>query len=244
VTDAVGTATDASRLNGLVSLITREGFTHVSLYGLEPALQKGADVRAITSMLSALRASGVREVWIPVAGERRVERLATFVREHPALVFDGLVTEFEYWNRCDSRSGEEVRPDCFPAFRSLVASMRALASTRAWKVGAYLGLPTRDEATWIAANVDFVLLDFPGVDVTRAAQGSGNRAEARRKRLSWFSSVPRWPILYARGELPFSASTMRRGLPSIERAFSNELGLALPGVFWFADDALARPASD
>jgi hypothetical protein len=122
----------------------------VITYALGRLLATAESRTTLAAWIDGLHAHGVR-VMAPIAGAKRLAELQTLISEHSSTWFDGLVTEFEFWNRKDDRAA------AFAELVALVASMRA--SEPAWthghagKVGVYLGRPTADEAHQLASTI-------------------------------------------------------------------------------------------
>jgi hypothetical protein len=258
VTDATALVRDQRKQDAFLALVRAHRIDHLVLYGLGPVLQ-GEEAAGLSHLIRRVREeAAVRSVAAPVTGEERLRMLLAYGQAHPEGAFDAVVTELEYWNRCQERSGalegaQTERADCFPAFLSLLKQMRVAAETehargRSLRVGAYLGYPNAAEVREIAAQVDYVLLNYH-VRTPEAAWGhvrtdTGPLRDRFRAFLD--AGVQVWPIFYARGEVDMSPWLNEHGLRAAEDVFLTqmeaELGAAsrhsLGGFQYFADDVL------
>jgi hypothetical protein len=201
----------------------------VIAYKLGPLL---GDPR-LAGWIDALHVRGFR-VLAPVASVHGLDELARFVGDHPTTWFDGLVTEYEFWNRKDDRDA---------AFAEMLALLKAMrAGEPAWSrghpanVGAYLGYPTADEARQLAAAIDFAFLDYPVRQPAGAFQHVGRIHYAER----WaaFANIPEWPIFYARGEVDMHAALASGGLDAAESQFIGDANPLPTGFVYFTWEAL------
>jgi hypothetical protein len=237
VIDTVAVARSAQRAE-VAAQWKRLRIQQVALYGLGAAI--AADEDALAAWLTSLRSDGMSLI-APVAGMDRLPVLADFVRRHPGLVFDTLVTEFEFWNADD-------RTRAFTELQALVNAMRA-ACERRCRVGVYLGHPSAAEAAWIAGAVDVVYLDYSVPSPARAWPHVHGRGGPLRERFLRFASagVEVWPIFYARGEVDMADALRRDGLDAAEARFLADLRTdpeawrwadRLGGFIYFGHDAL------
>ncbi|HEY1812095.1 MAG TPA: hypothetical protein VGG74_07040 [Kofleriaceae bacterium] len=185
--------------------------------------------------IDALHARGIR-VLAPVASKSRLDELVHFVGDHPSTWFDGLVTEYEFWNH---------RADRAAAFGELLALLGAMRTTEpAWsrghtaQIGTYLGYPTAGEARQLAAAIDFAFLDYPVPGAGGAFDHVGRVAYAER--WAQFAHVAEWPIFYATGEVDMRADLAREGLDGAEAHFLGDAKPLPAGFVYFTWEALPR----
>ncbi len=201
----------------------------VIAYKLGPSL---GDPR-LAGWIDALHARGFR-VMAPVASVKRLDELSRFIGDHPTTWFDGLVTEYEFWNHKDDREA------AFGEMLELLKAMRggepAWSRGHAANVGAYLGYPTRDEAHQLAAVIDFAFLDYPVRHPDGAFQHVGRVRYAER----WaaFANVAEWPIFYARGEVDMRGALAAGGLDAAEAQFMGDANPLPTGFVYFTWEAL------
>lgn len=248
VRDVVALATDAGARSRVVRLVRERQMTDVIPYGMGTLLASAEGRAVLAAWIDEVHAAGGRVV-APVAGADRVRALAVLVDEHPAVWFDGLVTEREYWNRVD-------RAAAFDELIALLATMRAQAA--AWAVGgrsslavgAYLGYPTAAEAQRLAAAVDFVFLDYSVRSPARAWDHVHGRGGPLRERFAWFarSGVAVWPIFYAAGEVDMQPALRAEGVARAEARFHEDLAAdaelgdrRVAGFVYFTVEALPDP---
>jgi hypothetical protein len=213
----LASASERARLDGA---IRDRHVTEVVPYGVG-AMLATPELRAqLDAWIVQLHTEGA-QVIVPVASADRLAALIAFVAEYPAARLDGLVTEFEFWNRTDRG----------PALDELVALLDAMRNQHAaWargpgRVGAYLGYPTADEAERIAGAVDFVFLDYAVTTPERAWAHVRGTSNSLRERFGWFATtgVKVWPIFYAAGEVDMQASLQVEGAGVAEQHFTSDL---------------------
>lgn len=232
--------------------LRKQRIEQVVLYGLGPLLQ-GDSAQALASFLEELRTQGgIRCVGAAVAGLDRVQAIRHFHQVHPQARFDVLVTELEYWNRCEAPAsaseGTEPREGCFASMRALLEGLKSLAQeTRAQgaflRTGAYLGYPNAAEVREIAARADFVMLNYaiarPELSWTFRRQTTGTLSE--RFQAFAATGVKIWPIFYADGEAHMGPWLQAHGVEEAEGHFRQGLAgkhKALGGFQYFGDRAL------
>jgi hypothetical protein len=239
--NALSVAADRVQIERLAA---RARIRQVVLYGLGPAIvEREAELAA---WLGELRRAGIMLI-APIGGIDRLPVIAAFEARHPAVVFDAIVTEHEFWNA-------EGRAAAFDDFRALVTAMRKMRSEaalqgRRLRVGAYLGYPSEDEAAWITSAVDFVYLDYSVSSPARAWRHVHGRGGALRERFVRFAAagVDVWPIFYARGEVDMAAALRADGLEAAEARFladleadpeARPLAARLRGFVYFGHDVI------
>jgi hypothetical protein len=242
--DATAVASSVEARVRVVAVAAKQRVTDVIPYKMAAMLDSSATRTALAGWIDELHHHGIRVI-APVAGRDRIDALAVLIREHPATWFDGMVTEFEFWNRAD-------RPAALDDMLDLLEAMRALArhAGRAGhpaRVGAYLGYPTADEARRLAPAIDFVYLDYsvtsPALAWSHVRRGSG----PLRTRFAWFcrAGVEVWPIFYATGEVDMALALRSSGIDAAEAQFRKDLAADpelgdqhVTGFVYFTLDAL------
>jgi hypothetical protein len=219
VSAVVSSAEARARLRHVVA---RQRVTDVIPYKMAAMLDSPAKRAALATWIDELHRRGIRVI-APIAGRDRIDALAVLRSEHPATWFDGMVTEFEFWNRTDRRAALDEMIDLLATMRS-----RAEQAGRAGhpaRVGAYLGYPTVDEARRLAPVVDFVYLDYSVTSPELAWSHVRRDSGPLRSRFGWFSrsGVAVWPIFYATGEVDMAATLRASGLEAAEARFRNDL---------------------
>lgn len=230
----------------LAQLVADRRVTDVIPYGIGSMLTTPSGRDALARWIGDLHRLGARVV-VPIAGSSRLHGLRALIDQHPTLWLDGLVTEYEYWNRAD-------RAPAFDELMALVAAMRAHAAV--WQrgghpvsIGAYLGYPTAREAARIAAVVDAVYLDYtvrdPAVAWGHVRTGGGPLP----RRLGWFAcaGVEVWPIFYAAGEVHMGTALRTRGVGAAEARFLADMAqdhrpcpYRVAGFAYFTIEALSE----
>jgi hypothetical protein len=245
IRDAAALVADHPARARLLRLVAQRRISGVVPYGLGPLLDARAGRAALAAWIDELHRRGA-EVIAPVADTRRLRALAALAAEQPAARFDALVTELEFWNRAD-------RAASLAELRALLAEMRARAAPppgRPIRVGAYLGYPTPDEASRLAADVDFVFLDYSVRAPARAWSHVHRRGGPLRDRFGAFAGrgVDVWPIFYADGEVDMRDALRGAGVAAAERRFRADLaadaalgGYRVAGFVYFALPAAGDP---
>jgi hypothetical protein len=250
VGDVVAVATDRGARGRVVRLVRERRITDVIPYGMGTLLASAEGRAVLAAWIDEVHAAGGRVV-APVAGADRVRALALLVEEHPAVWFDGLVTEHEYWNRVE-------RAAALDELLALLATMRAQAAAwavagRSPAIGAYLGYPTAAEARRLAAAVDFVFLDYSVRTPARAWDHVHGRGGPLRERFAWFAGagVDVWPIFYAAGEVDMQAALRAEGAARAEARFRQDLAAdaalgdrRVAGFVYFTVEAMPDPGID
>lgn len=254
VTSTAEIAGSKSREETLLSLVRRERFHLVVLYQLGPLLDSESGVERLSGLLLRLRASGVRSVGAPVASVHRVAQLVALARQREDVRFDLLVTELEYWNRCETKSWATpepgIREPCFKPMQALVKAMQDAAHAeqtkgRTLRTAAYLGWPSHAEVQWLAKRIDLAFVDFPARSPSNALRADTPRSKGAVERIDWCaaSGLEVRPIFYPGGELSMRPWLEARGLDATEHEFLERLASAHPegrrdvtGFQYFADE--------
>jgi hypothetical protein len=186
--------------------------------------------------IDALHAHGLC-VYAPISSAKRLDELNQFVGAHAGTYFDGLVTEFEYWNHKTDRA---------QTFAELLALLKAMRDSEpVWshghpaKLGTYLGYPTRDEAHQLAAAIDFAFLDYPVRTPVGAFAHVGRVAYADR--WAMFAMLPEYPIFYSNGEVDMRAALAEpNGMTTAETEFEADAKPQPTGFVYFTWESLPK----
>lgn len=247
VRDAAGLLGPEGGRAHLSDLVAAGRVADVVPYGAGPLLATVEGRVTLAGWIDELHRRG-GHVIVPIAGAERLAELDRLIAEHPVIWIDGLVSEYEFWNRAD-------RAVALDELLGLLQAMRARGAR--WpqpiaplRVGAYLGYPTAAEATRLAAALDFVFLDYT-VAAPELAWGHVHATGGPlRDRFAWFASVgvEVWPIFYATGEVDMRAALRSRGTSAAEARFRADLaadpdysGLAVAGFAYFTVEAMPDP---
>jgi hypothetical protein len=150
---------DSRKEQELLGFLKSNNFSEIAIYGLHPILSRDAGyatrVAQLRSFLSRSRST---------CGLKAIKGIGCLNSDFDDIVFyndsvaenerfDGLLSEYEYWNRSEG----------FAGFVSLLNHMRAVADPRNLSVEAYLGWlgstgDKQQEAETIAALADVVYL--------------------------------------------------------------------------------------
>jgi len=249
---------DETGAPALIRFARRDAIDRIVFYGLGTVFATPALETRLAALIVELRAAGVTAIGAPIAAASRVDEVLAYDRRHPEARFDLLVTELEYWNRCDRPATEaaSVVRDCFAPMDELLAAMRAAAAAEAARgapvrVGAYLGYPTAAEARRIAARADHVLLNYAVTTPSRPHVHVHPRGGPSRQRLRWLADagLEVWPIFYARGEVDMAGWLARHGLAAAEAAFRDDVAadpdladVRIGGFQYFPYEALREVA--
>ncbi len=182
----VETRLDDASIDGLVAFAAEQHFTHVALYRTHvtlPAMEepmRRAVARLHAAHITVFAVVGAVEE-DPLLDVRRVR--AYLAAAPPEARFDGLVTEYEFW-----QTGNR-----WVTYEALLGGMRSLASERPpLTVATYLGWPDEAQARHIRERADIVLLHAYRADPAECA-------EYLAPRLALFANPARpveiWPIL-------------------------------------------------
>jgi hypothetical protein len=166
---------DACDRAALVSFVQRQGISRVVLYNLLAVNDQGL-AGELVDLTEELRAAGV--AWIGAAiGDHEPEQEAILdLLDAGERVFDGLVTEVEFWWAAD-------RAAAFADYLDLLASLRWLAAGRGLTVAAYLGFFSASEADALAGLVDEAWLTYYRGDPTDVYHFVYDSLGALRQRL-------------------------------------------------------------
>ncbi|HEX2687756.1 MAG TPA: hypothetical protein VHN14_14115 [Kofleriaceae bacterium] len=219
VSAVVASAEARARLGHLVAT---QHVTEVIPYNMAALLDSPAMRAALAAWIDEQHRRGVGVI-APIAGHDRLAALAVLTHEHPATWLDGMVTEYEFWNRTDRRAALDDLLDLLVAMRS--QARHAARRGHPSRVGAYLGYPTVAEARRLAAVVDFVYLNYSVTRPELAWSHVRRDGGSLRSRFAWFSrqGVEVWPIFYATGEVDMAATLRTSGLDAAEARFRNDL---------------------
>lgn len=246
IDDVSAVVSNAEARARLVYAVAQQRVTDVIPYKMAAMLYRPETRTALARWIDELHRRGIRVI-APIAGRDRMDALAVLTREHPATWFDGMVTEFEFWNRIDRRAALEEMLDLLVAMRARAA--HAARAGHPVRVGAYLGYPTVDEARRLASAVDFVYLNYSVTSPALAWSHVRRDGGPLRSRFGWFSraGVEVWPIFYATGEVDMAATLRASGIDAAEARFRQDLAADselgdqhVTGFVYFTLDAMPR----
>lgn len=185
---------DAAKEAHLLDFARAQGITELALYDLTTVLGDPALAAALRSFGARARAAGIRRLTaIGSAARAAWDQIDTFQREGP--LFDGLLTEIEFWQGDPS----------FAGFLAVVDEVRALGIVDArgapLPIAAYVGWFDAAQAAELVRRLDGVLVHAYTTTAERAfpyaAERLGLLAEAMR---AAGRSVAVRPIFSAEGE--------------------------------------------
>jgi hypothetical protein len=186
--------------------------------------------------IDKLHAHGLR-VYAPIGGTKGLDGVNQFIAAHPGTYFDGLVTEYEFWNH------KADRAQSFAELLALVKAMRDSEPT--WshghpaKVGVYLGYPTHQEAHQLAPLIDFAFLNYSVKTAVGAFDHMGAVSYADRWAL--FAMLPEYPIFYSNGEVDMRASLAEtNGMTTAETLFEADAKPQPTGFVYFTWESLPK----
>lgn len=252
--DETETRLDPPSLEPLLRFARAHRFTELALYDTHQVLPALAP--ALERAIRRMHADGLRVVAVAGAVEQDprtdVDRIAGYLEAHrdPAARFDGVVTEYEFYQPGSS----------WPTYDALLDALAPLARDHDLLLATYLGWPSPEQARSIAARADRVHLHAYRRDPHEAA-------EYLRSRLRDLATAPRsrplevWPIFSSerrdRERMDehdylgawIDAQPPSSALDRLEAILEADLGappdgIVLGGFAYYAYDDLARDLAE